>query len=332
MVVRHCKPDLKSLEKQGKMVADMHFHTSCSDSFTDVNRLMRLAEARRTGVAITDHNLITSIKRIQGNEYSVPVIPGMEVSTTDGPHVLVYFYDYKDLESFWEASIRPRLNRCPWLALKDCPTETLLDLLEKENCVVSAAHPMGYLMSNKGVEVCISKGYLDPEVARRLDAYEVICSGMTRRSNQSAHEAAKRYGIGFTGGTDGHLMTEVGNVVTVSDASDVDGFLDSIKDHKVDILGTEKSAPREVQMGSASFVRFMEHAPSTVYVQTGQACRSFRRSFRRFYRRRRLREPLARGSSPTSLNASSSYSGGNVASSESSSEPSSSGLPLSLVA
>ena len=113
------------------MAVDMHFHTNCSDSFTDVNRLMELAQARRAGVAITDHNLIDSIRKIQGNEYTVPVIPGMEVSTSDGPHILVYFYEYKDLEGFWSREIRPRLNHCPWLALKECPTESLLDLLEK---------------------------------------------------------------------------------------------------------------------------------------------------------------------------------------------------------
>ncbi|MBR4697006.1 MAG: PHP domain-containing protein [Candidatus Methanomethylophilaceae archaeon] len=281
MEVKHCKPNHKALENQGKMAVDMHFHTNCSDSFTDVDKLMKLAQARRTGVAITDHNLIKSLQKIQGKEYTVPVIPGMEVSTSDGPHILVYFYDFKDLESFWTRNIRPQLNYCPWLALKHCTTENLLDLLEKENCVVSGAHPMGYLMSNKGVEVCINKKYLEPEIATRLDAYEVICSGMTRRSNQYAYEAAMKYGIGFTGGTDGHLMTEVGNVVTISSAKDIGGFLDSIKEHKVDICGLEKSVPRKVQMGSASMVRFIQHAPSATAVQTIQTAKSFRRAFRR---------------------------------------------------
>ena len=63
----YCKPDLKDLEEKGRMAVDMHFHTNCSDSFTDVDRLMELAQARRSGVAITDHNLIESIKKIQGN-------------------------------------------------------------------------------------------------------------------------------------------------------------------------------------------------------------------------------------------------------------------------
>ena len=278
---KYCVPDLRALEEEGKTAVDMHFHTSCSDSFTDVRRLMELAESRRVGVAITDHNLIASIRRVHEAAHSVLVIPGIEVSTTDGPHVLVYFYEYRDLEGFWTEHIRPSLSSCPWLALRDCTTERLLDLLEGENCVVSAAHPMGFLKSNKGVEVCIQKGYLSEDVTERLDAYEVICSGMSRRSNQCAHDAAVRYGLGFTGGTDGHLMTELGNVVTVSDESDVDGFLDSVRKHRTDVCGTEKRLPRKVQMGAASFIRFAEHAPSTVQVQTVQVFRSVRRALRK---------------------------------------------------
>ena len=205
----------------------------------------------------------------------------MEVSTSDGPHVLVYFYELRDLERFWYREIRPRLQECPWLALRDCPTETLLDMLERENCVVSAAHPMGYLWSNKGVEVCIRKGYLDEDVARRMDAYEVICSGMTRESNMSALASARRYGIGFTGGTDGHVLDEVGRVVTVSDASDTDRFLDDVRAHRVDVVGTEKTMDKKIHMASASLTKFMMHSPSALMVQTSQAMRSADRGARK---------------------------------------------------
>ena len=274
-------PDWDAIRESGRMAVDMHFHTDCSDSFTRVESAIALAESRGTGVAITDHNLITSLVRIRDTDPSVPGIPGMEVSTSDGPHILVYFYDMNDLERFWYRCIRPRLQECPWLALRDCPTETLLDMLERENCVVSAAHPMGYLWSNKGVEVCIRKGYLDEDVARRMDAYEVICSGMTRESNMSALASARRYGIGFTGGTDGHVLDEVGRVVTVSDASDTDRFLDDVRAHRVDVVGTEKTMDKKIHMASASLTKFMMHSPSALMVQTSQAMRSADRGARK---------------------------------------------------
>lgn len=279
-VVRRA-PDWGSMRDDGLMAVDMHFHTSCSDSFTDVDAALRLARERGVGLAITDHNLISSLVRIRDRRPDVPVVPGMEVSASDGPHILVYFYEMDDLERFWYRRIRPRLRECPWLALRDCPTEALLDMLEGESCVVSAAHPMGYLMGNKGVEVCIRKGYLDESVALRLDAYEVLCSGLTREANDEALRSARRYGIGFTGGTDGHILPELGNVVTVSGATDVQGFLDDVVRRRVDVIGLEKNVPGKVRTASASLSKFAMHSPSAIYVQTNQAIMSADRATRR---------------------------------------------------
>lgn len=275
------EPDWAGIHESGRMAVDMHFHTNCSDSFTDPEVALDLAEKRGIGVAITDHNLISSLIKLKDRDLRVPVIPGMEVSTTDGPHILIYFYDISDLEEFWGREIRPRLRECPWLALRDCTTETLFGLLEKENCVVSAAHPMGYLGSSKGVEVCIRRGFLDESVTERLDAYEVICSGMTRQSNMAALESARRHGLMFTGGSDGHTLGELGRVVTVSDASDTDGFLDSILSGSADVVGLEKTVPKKVHMASASLARFMMHSPSAIRVQTSQAMMSADRSTRK---------------------------------------------------
>lgn len=281
MQVRFEKPDWDAIRESGEMAVDMHFHTSCSDSFTEIDEAVRLAQERGVGLAVTDHNLIASLERIKDRRVPVPVVPGMEVSASDGPHILVYFYDLSELERFWYRRIRPRLQECPWLALRDCPTEKLLDMLDGESCVVSAAHPMGYLMSNKGVEVCIRKGYLPESIAGRLDAYEVLCSGMTRDSNMEALASAERYGIGYTGGTDGHMLTELGNVVTMSDATDIDGFLDDVAAHRVDIVGMEKTVPKKLQMASASLSRFAMHSPSAIKVQTTQAIRSADRGARK---------------------------------------------------
>ena len=84
--------------------------------------------------------------------------------------------------------------------MRNMPTSRLLDLLEEENCVVSAAHPMGYLGSNKGLEVCIRKDYIPVSEAKRLDAFEVMSGGISRRSNIAACESASGYGLGVTGG------------------------------------------------------------------------------------------------------------------------------------
>lgn len=282
--VRYGFPDHAGITREGMLCADMHFHTNSSDSFTDVPTLMRLAAKRGTGLAITDHNLISGLLRAREENTDVFLVPGMEVSTTDGPHILVYFYSMQELKEFWEAEISPRLRSCPWLALKDCTTVQLLDLLEGRNCVVSAAHPMGYFKSNKGVEACYLKGYISKETVSRLDAYEVLCSGMLRENNRDAQKAADFHSLKYTAGTDGHLLDEVGNVVTYSESSDLDGFLDSIVKGKAGIIGMEKDSLHRLMMGSASFSKFVMHGIPAMYVQMGLLGPSAKRGINRKFK------------------------------------------------
>jgi predicted metal-dependent phosphoesterase TrpH len=232
-------------------------------------------------MAVTDHNLITTLDSIDLGEEDVFIIPGMEVSTSDGPHILTYFYEMKDLRAFWKENIKPRIQSCPWLALKDCTTEKLLDLLEKENCVVSGAHPMGYLGSNKGVEICNRKGYLSDDVIRRLDAYEVICGGMTREDNIEAIMSFKKYDLGITGGSDGHIAEDVGSVVTISKSDDVESFLNNVKKRENFVRGSEKDFQRRALTGLTSFYHFLDHAPSVIWVQSRQMGMTIKRGTKR---------------------------------------------------
>lgn len=274
-------PDWKHIAEEGYMCADMHLHTNCSDSYSDIKRILQLARERNVGMAITDHNLIKTVEAIDLEKEDVFIIPGMEVSTSDGPHILTYFYEMKDLKEFWTKNIKPRLQPCPWLALKNCDTETLMDLLEDENCVVSGAHPMGYLGSNKGIEICNRKGYIPSEVVERLDAYEVICGGMTRKGNIEAISSFKEHGLGITGGSDGHIAEDVGSVVSISKAHDVDGFLKSVLNNENSVRGLEKDFPRRALTGLTSFYNFLDYAPAVVWVQTYQIAKGVRRSTNR---------------------------------------------------
>ncbi|MDR1404204.1 MAG: hypothetical protein LBJ20_01360 [Candidatus Methanoplasma sp.] len=263
-------PDWTSIAESGYFCADMHIHTNCSDSYSSIKRLISIAKSRKIGMAVTDHNLIRSLEKADVGREDILIIPGMEVSTSDGPHILTYFYEMNDLKEFWQKNIRHRLQPCPWLALKDCTTEKLLDLLEDQNCVVSGAHPMGYLGSNKGVEICNRKGYISDDVISRLDAYEVVCGGMTRRDNIEAVKSFGRHRVGITGGSDGHIAEDIGSVVTMSRSGDVDGFLDSIVKRENFVRGSEKDFPRRALTGLTSFYNFLDYAPSVIMIQSRQ--------------------------------------------------------------
>ncbi|MCL1811352.1 MAG: hypothetical protein FWG41_03935 [Methanomassiliicoccaceae archaeon] len=279
-------PDWNMIAEEGYLCADMHIHTDCSDSYSGIRRLLRIAESRNVGMAVTDHNLISSLEAIDIEKEDVFIIPGMEVSTTDGPHILTYFYEMNDLKAFWHENIRPRLQSCPWLALKDCTTEKLLDLLEDQNCVVSGAHPMGYLGSNKGVEICNRKGYISDEVVSRLDAYEVICGGMTREDNIEAVRSFKKHGLGITGGSDGHIAEDLGSVVTISKADDTESFLNNIMKGENAVRGSEKDFPRRALTGLTSFYNFLDYTPAVIKVQSHQMAMSIRRGTKRKISRR----------------------------------------------
>ncbi|MDR1954520.1 MAG: hypothetical protein LBP82_01030 [Candidatus Methanoplasma sp.] len=279
--IRFEDPDWANIAEAGCLCADMHVHTDCSDSYSNIRRLLKIARSRNVGMAITDHNLISSLEAVDFDKEDVFIVPGMEVSTSDGPHILTYFYEMNDLRDFWQENIRPRLQSCPWLALKDCSTEKLLDILEDHNCVVSGAHPMGYLGSNKGIEICNRKGYISDETVRRLDAYEVICGGMTREDNIEAVMSFKKHGLGITGGSDGHIAEDVGSAVTISKADDVESFLNNILKGENAVRGSEKDFPRRALTGLTSFYNFLDYTPSVIKVQSLQMAMTIKRGTKR---------------------------------------------------
>ena len=262
--VRFERPDMDWIRGSNMLCADMHFHTNCSDSYTSVKSALALAKKRDVGLAITDHNLINgSLKARELNkDYGRFLVPGIEISAWDGPHILVYFYSYDEMSEYWTKNVKPNMHPSLWLAI-DKGTEWILDSLEDVNCVVSAAHPLGYLTSVKGLQKAIDHGILEKDVSKRFDAYEVICSGMFRSENISARDHATEYGLGFTGGTDGHLLHELGHVLTVSDATDLDGFLDDIVKHRNTVVGLEKQIPTKFIMGMTSLSRIAMHFPSS---------------------------------------------------------------------
>lgn len=263
------KPNWDMIAEEGLFCADMHFHTHYSDSYTSVSKAIDLAKKRKICFAITDHNLIAGVEEAYAINSEIIIIPGIEISSWDGPHLLVYFYDIGTLKEYWAKNIKPYISKSPWLAIEK-DTEWIVNSLESVNCLTSAAHPMGYFGFNKGVQKCINKGYLDPSITERIDAYEVICSGMTRKNNLMAISSASKFGLGYTAGTDGHLMKEVGNVVSVSDAKNIDEFLDNVKKKRNIIIGKEKSPSAKMVMGTVTSSRYLSHIPSSIGIHYRQ--------------------------------------------------------------
>lgn len=229
-------PDHNALVRDGYLAVDMHVHSHHSDGLPAVRDLLARAGHHGFGLAITDHNVVSGAEAACSEKYPVAVIPGIEVSTPEGPHILFYFYQISDLLDFYHRVIEGALRENPWMAIR-LPTDTLLDRAGDYSCLIVAAHPFGYAVLNRGVLKAVEKRIMPPEVMHPIDGLEVICGGMSAALNRRAAEYSHEHRLAFTGGSDGHLLRETGTVVTCAKVGDGAELLDAIRKRKNIVVG-----------------------------------------------------------------------------------------------
>jgi hypothetical protein len=247
--VRFESPNLKALASEGMAAVDMHLHTDHSDAVTSVERALAKARQDGFGLAVTDHNEISGSLRACQEAQGTIVVPGIEVSAADGPHILAYFHSTRDLKDFYDHHVAPHKRSSPWLAIRS-DTPAIAEALDKYPCLTVAAHPYGYLMFNKGLQKCIDLEYLAPGVVDTFEGFEVICGGMAHSLNQKAVELVERKGKCFTGGTDGHLLSDIGSVVTCAEASTHSEFLEAVEARENLVIGKEKDPFQKIATGT----------------------------------------------------------------------------------
>ena len=101
------------------MKLDLHTHTTFSDGDLEIYGNVRKAlDFDLDGIAITDHDTIDSWQVIDGNEYPIMVIKGVELSTyykNSSVHVLGYYLndggDYQELDEILKQIRQERLER-----------------------------------------------------------------------------------------------------------------------------------------------------------------------------------------------------------------------------
>jgi predicted metal-dependent phosphoesterase TrpH len=256
--IRFETPSISDFSMEGICHVDMHCHTNHSDAPVSVADALRHAERNHIGIAITDHNQVSGSIEAITNAKTTLVIPGIEVSALDGPHILIYFYRAGDLADFYRTSIEKKKQKSPYLAIR-ASTSEILESAAGYACVTSAAHPYGYLLFNKGIGRCVERDYLPEALISRFDAIEVISGGMPRSENMKAVLMAERYHRGFTGGTDAHLLKDYGLVLTCAVSETVDEFLDAVIQHRNIVVGKEKSFVEKGLMGALVAPRYIPY-------------------------------------------------------------------------
>lgn len=279
------RPDLRALMVDGYSSVDMHYHTNHSDSPTTVRAALKYAWRIGGGVAVTDHNTVSGVREAMECNSGVLVIPGIEVSAADGPHILFFFYSLGDLEHFYRRHILDNKRKSPYLAIY-LDTEALIERSLEYECVRVPAHPYGYLLFNKGVQKCIDRCLLPPMFIEEFDAVEVICGGMSREMNLKAAELAEKNKLGRTGGSDGHLLRDLATVVTCSKAQDVDGFLQDVVKRRSLVIGKEKTAFQKGAMGTAVMTKYFRYTVPSLQIHYEQNAPRISRAIQEWRRRR----------------------------------------------
>ncbi|WP_052358969.1 PHP domain-containing protein [Methanomicrobium mobile] len=241
-------PDIGSLRNEGYTLFDMHLHTNHSDGLTKVPHLIEYLKDRGINSAITDHNVIGGVieaeKCLHGSYHDGAgpmIIPAVELETREGPHLLLYFYTADDLCEYNSRLCTEMMKLSPTLRKHLRVIDTLI-LAEDFDCLRVAAHPFGYYGINRGVLKCLLNGTLDNGVLDHLDGIEAICGGMVKGLNLKsigyAREHALSGRISFTGGSDAHLLCDVGSVLCGTyGTQSVEEHLNAVKRHENIVIG-----------------------------------------------------------------------------------------------
>jgi len=193
------------LRNTRNMRFDLHIHSNhSSDSGLTIDDILKRAvEKDLDGIAICDHNTITGnfLARKRAKDLNLPlmVIPGVEVSTTQG-HLIILGA---------RGSIPPDLS----------PQETI-SIARQTGGVIIAAHPFKIrsLGNVKGLDI---------------DAIETFNSRCIFGENKKAEKMALELGKPQVGGSDSHMLATIGRGYTEIDAEPfMESVLNAIREGK----------------------------------------------------------------------------------------------------
>lgn len=253
------KPDFKKISEDGFFAVDMHLHSEYSDSRTKVKNIIKKAAKKNFGIAIADHNEIKgSLKAMEQED--VLVIPAIEVTVLEGFHVLLYFYSKDEMIGYYERFVKKYKTENPFSRIKK-DLNTILNDASDFNCITSLPHPFGYLWTNLKSR---TKDKRKMRFFDKVDALEVLNGEIGRVRNLRAVEWAIKLNKAYTAGSDAHMLTEIGSVVTLSRNSTVEGFLNSIRKKRNIVVGKEKKIINRMIYHAPGIDKHLKHTPTNV--------------------------------------------------------------------
>ncbi len=236
------KPDLMALT-ENHTVVDMHYHTRYSDGDNTVEEIANRARELGIGVAITDHNAIQGAVELEAYK-GLLSIPGIEITSLEGTHILIYFYDIENLKIFYHNDIEPYMGNNVMSSIS-LGIEEIICRAKAYEALIIFPHPY----STAYIGICnfyFQEKQLD-HFFDMVDGVEVLNSENLNKWNLKSAVLGFNLAKGITGGSDGHKLDHMGNVVSYASCpKDRKAFLDAIKQGQNKVMGKEMGALRRV--------------------------------------------------------------------------------------
>ncbi|MBW2977444.1 hypothetical protein KY331_01235 [Candidatus Woesearchaeota archaeon] len=215
--------DSSILKNKDLNFVDMHHHSTISDGDTKPEVLAKVYSKNKIGLCLADHNQIRGSIHLakQKNLFSIPAI---EITSKEAKDILAYFYNIKDLISFWEKEIKKRIwdNVGFNLNRTKIPAAEIPDKIKAYNGIPVLAHPFAMKPKNS-YHFLSDKDFMKKIKGVELYTFEKI------KSEQA--QTIKNCNKPLTAGSDGHTSFS-SDILTAADSFEIDDFLDSVLKRK----------------------------------------------------------------------------------------------------
>ena len=262
------RPNLDELTQQYAVV-DLHFHSKYSDGKNTIGSIVKKANKLGIGIAITDHNEIAGAVEIDkyGGIFN---IPGIEVTSREGTHLLIYFYDVNSLKKFYQRDIKPNMGH-------DIMSSTLLEMEEIILCarafetIVVFPHP--YSATFTGIQNTYFPEDRLELLFKMVDGIEVINAENLNKWNLRSALLGFNLNKGITGGSDGHHLPQMGRAVSYASCpKSRRAFLDAIKTGQTRVIGKEIDILRKVRSNGVKLRSTLRNTPDMVEKKFRYSC------------------------------------------------------------
>jgi len=236
------KPDLKFLTTHYTVV-DTHFHSRYSDGADTVEAIAEQSHKLGIGVAITDHNEIRGAVALNSFK-RVLSIPGIEVTSAEGTHLLVYFYDIKSLERFFLQHVEPFMGRDVMSATR-LKMDSIIQRAREYKSVIIFPHP--YSAAYTGICNSFFSSFQMEQLFQQVDGLEVLNASNLHRWNTRCALLGFNLDKAMIGGSDGHQLAYMGQAVTYAECNPSRrAFLDAVRRNETKVIGKEMALFRKV--------------------------------------------------------------------------------------